>query len=376
MRSPLPSAITVPRSIGVECTVTSYTPLGARPVIVSVIVCPGASCGSTGRGLPLASAAPTLFVVTTVAVLVEIEAVDVAVLAVEVGEPVSVALPEFVGEPLAESVGEPLAESVGEALAVSLGEVVAVMVTDAVPVEPANDVVSSGVKTAERLCTPAVVSTALVDATPEATVTEPRETLPSLNCTEPGAIGVSVAVSVKESPCAPEPGVTSSDVDVEVGVTAAVTVTVVEVLVEVTYAAGSVGVKTAVTEYVSAVANAWFNDAAPPDTGCAAPMLAPLAVNCTVPIAVDGDTVADSATVAPVDADVGLASTVVVVVTAGPVIETEADGLVEAVNAVASVGVNTAVTECVPAVENVVLVDAAPETTVIAEPTLVAPSLN
>ncbi len=50
--------------------------------------------------------------------------------------------------------------------------------------------------------------------------------------------------------------------------------------------------------------------------------------------------------------------------------------LVEAVKAVASVGVNTAVIGCAPAVENVVDVLALPALTSIAAPMFVDPSLN
>ncbi len=116
-------------------------------------------------------------------------------------------------------------------------------------------------------------------------------------------------------------------------------------LVEVTNAAALVGVNIAVIEWEPAVENDVVVLAVPPDTLTGVPIAVDPSMNWTAPAAAAGDTVAVSDTLAPMVADIGLATSEVVVATAGAVTVTVVVELVDAVKAVASVGVNTAVIE-------------------------------
>ena len=61
---------------------------------------------------------------------------------------------------------------------------------------------SVGVKTAASEWGPAASVDVLIDAVPPVTATGvPIAVLPSWNCTEPAAVGVTVAVSVTDVPC-------------------------------------------------------------------------------------------------------------------------------------------------------------------------------
>ena len=133
---------------------------------------------------------------------------------------------------------------------------------------------------------------------------------------------------------------------------------------------------TAVIDCGPADANEVVALAEPPESATAAPTFVDPSLNWTLPTAVDGETVAVRATLAPVTAVVGLAESDVVVATAGAVTVTVAAELVEAVNAVGSVGVNTAVIDCGPADANDVVALAVPPETVSIEPMFVEPSLN
>ena len=104
--------------------------------------------------------------------------------------------------------------------------------------------------------------------------------------------------------------------DVVVVTAGAVMVTVVAPLVEAVNAVGSLGVKTAVIECDPAALNVVVVLALPALTFTAAPMFVEPSLNCTCPAAPDGDTVADSATLAPVRAEVGDAVRLVVVAVA------------------------------------------------------------
>jgi hypothetical protein len=246
-------------------------------------------------------------------------------------------------------------------------------------VDEVNTAASVGVKTAVIECEPAVVKVLLADAAPLATVTgPPRLVEPSLNCTVPGAeLGDTVADRATEAPVDTEVGAADAVVVVVTAPTGGVvTVTVAAALVDAVNAFTSAGVKTAVIEWDPAVENEVVTVAEPLVTVTGLAMLVEPSLNCTVPAAELGDTLADSATEAPVTTEVGAADTVVLVVTAGAVTETRTAELVDEVNALASAGVKTAVIECEPAVLNVVVADADPLDTVTGVLMSAEPSLN
>ena len=101
-------------------------------------------------------------------------------------------------------------------------------------------------------------------------------------------------------------------------------------------------------------------------------------LNCTWPVADAGDKVAVKPTLVPTVAVAAGAATRVVVVApgTGAVIETVATADVDVVNPAVSVGVNTAVSGCAPAVNVDVEAVALPAATGTAAPMFVAPSLN
>ena len=254
--------------------------------------------------------------------------------------------------------------------------VAAVALVDAV-----NAVASVGVNDAVIECVPALANEVEALAVPPLTVTaEPIAVPPSSNWMLPTAVlGDTVADSDTVAPVAAEVGEADTVVVVCVAPeAAAVTVTVAAVaLVDAVNALAFVGVNTAVIEWVPVELNEVVAPAVPPDTVTAEPIAVPPSLNCTVPAAVLGDTVADSETLAPVTTDDGLADTVVVVAAAAPVTVTVAAvALVDDVNEVGSVGVNTAVIECVPVEVNEVEELAVPPLTVTAEPIAVPPSSN
>ena len=117
--------------------------------------------------------------------------------------------------------------------------------------------------------------------------------------------------------------------------------------------------------------------ATPPLTGTEAASTFVPSKNWTVPAAT-GLIVAVRVTVAPVTTFCGAAIRFVFVAVGvvGAVTVTVAAELVEAVKAVGSVGVNTAVIECEPAAANDVVALAEPPDTVTAVPTFADPSLN
>ena len=101
-------------------------------------------------------------------------------------------------------------------------------------------------------------------------------------------------------------------------------------------------------------------------------------LNCTWPVAVDGDIVAVSATLAPAAAvAAGEAASVVVVATgAAAVIATVETADVDVVKPAVSAGVNTAVSEWLPTDKVVVFIVAVPPLTATGLPRFVVPSLN
>jgi hypothetical protein len=232
-------------------------------------------------------------------------------------------------------------------------------------VDPLNAVVSVGVNTAVSECEPSA-STELTEADPAATVwVVPTWVAPSMNATVPAAPdGVTVAVSVSDVPdAAGDAGVTASAVVVDVG-PAGVTVYGTAVDVDAVKAVGSVGVNTAVSECEPS-ASTELTDAVPPDTVWVEPTCVAPSMNATVPAAPDGATVAVSVSVAPDEAgEAGVTPSVVVVVVAAAVFTVYGTAVeVDVVNAVESVGVKTAVSECEPSASTAVT-DAVPAETV------------
>ena len=252
----------------------------------------------------------------------------------------------------------------------------------AAEVDAVNAVGSVGVNTAVSECVPTVNVDVEAVALPAATGTAaPMLVAPSLNCTEPAAdAGESVAVSDTAAPATAVPaGETPSVVLVAVGL-GATTVTEYGTATEVdaVNAVASVGAKAAVKLCGPTASELVDMLALPAATGTAAPSAVAPSRNCTVPAAA-GVTVAVSETDAPDTAEPAGATISAVVVWAGPttaVMTYDVAAEVEAVNAVASVGVNTAVSECVPTVNVDVEALALPAATGTAAPMLVAPSLN
>ncbi len=87
----------------------------------------------------------------------------------------------------------------------------------------------------------------------------------------------------------------------------------------------------AVMLWLPAVANVCCNVAVPFDTDCGEPMFAPLSLNCTVPTAFDGVTVADNVTAVPVRAVDGADTVIDVGTTTETDCGAESDGLAFAV---------------------------------------------
>jgi hypothetical protein len=240
-----------------------------------------------------------------------------------------------------------------------------------------NAVASVGVNTAVSECEPSA-STELTDAVPPDTVwVDPTCVAPSMNATVPAAPdGLTVAVSVSVAPdAAGDAGVTPSDVVVATG-PAGVTVYGTAVDVDAVNAVASVGVNTAVSECEPSASTA-LTDAVPPDTVWVDPTCVAPSMNATVPGAPDGLTVAVRVSVAPDAAgDAGVTPSDVVVGVAAAELTVYGTAVdVDPVNAVASVGVNTAVSECEPSASTA-LTEAVPAATVCVEPTCVAPSMN
>jgi hypothetical protein len=260
------------------------------------------------------------------------------------------------------------------------GGAVTVMVNGLVLDEVMNAVESVGVKTAVIDSVPAELNDVVVVAIPDATgIGEPIGSAPFMNCTRPNAsLGVTAADNVTLAPAATDAG--DADTVVVVATAGVVTVTVVAGLADAVNAVGSAGVKTAVTECEPAVSRVADELADPDVTVTGEPIAAPSSSNCTEPTASLGDTVADNATLAPAATDGGVTDSVVVVATApgGAEVTATTNGvvLVDVVNALGSVGVNTAVIDSLPAELKVVAVLAAPDDTCTGEPTAVPPFLN
>ena len=141
-------------------------------------------------------------------------------------------------------------------------------------------------------------------------------------------------------------------------------------------AVASVGVKTAVSECEPSASTA-MTDADPAATGWVDPTWVAPSMSVTVPAAPDGVTVAVSVSVDPCatgDAGATFRAVVVDVAPAGETVYATALD-VDAVNAVASVGVKTAVRECEPSASTVVT-EADPVDRTCVAPTCVAPSMN
>ena len=144
-----------------------------------------------------------------------------------------------------------------------------------------------------------------MEAIPELTATGlPSATPPSLNCTVPAAAaGETVAVSVTLAPEGAE--VTATDgADVsaaimEVVVVACDTVTVFAAEVLAVSSAEVVGVNTAVSELDPSASAVVDTEAVPELTATGLPSAAVPILNCTVPAATAGETVAVSVTLAP-----------------------------------------------------------------------------
>jgi hypothetical protein len=154
----------------------------------------------------------------------------------------------------------------------------------------------AGVNTAVSGCDPTVNVDVVPDAVPLVTITGlPRVVVPSLNCTVPAAVtGVTVAVSVRGTFGAMgESGDVASAVLVA-GAPATTNVTVGEV--DGPYAAGSAGLNTASSEREPAARADVNPDAVPLLTITGLPRFVVPSLNCTVPTAVAGVTVAFNAT--------------------------------------------------------------------------------
>ena len=243
--------------------------------------------------------------------------------------------------------------------------------------DPAKAVGSVGMNCAVSECEPSA-STDITEADPETSGwVVPTWVAPSKNFTVPAAaLGVTVAFNVSVAPCAAgDVGVTPSTVVVGVP-TGAFTVYGTAVDVDPAKAVGSVGMNCAVSECAPS-ASTDVTCAIPETTGWVVPTWVAPSKNFTVPAAALGVTVAFNVSVAPCAAgDAGVTPSTVVVVT-GPagftVYGTAVD--VDPANAVGSVGMNCAVSECAPSASTDVTC-AIPETTGWVVPTWVAPSKN
>lgn len=141
-------------------------------------------------------------------------------------------------------------------------------------------------------------------------------------------------------------------------------------------AVASVGVNVAFNEWVP-MTKVVDMDAVPDDTATGEPIAVVPSQNCTEPTADEGVSVAVRVEAGPTTIGLGgVTPRVVVVATAGVVIVYGNDDDVDIVNFVASVGVNIALSECDPAVSDVVEKLAMPLATVTGLPMLVVPSLN
>ena len=162
-------------------------------------------------------------------------------------------------------------------------------------------------------------------ACPALTAADPNTVAPFRNCTVPvAAAGVTVAVNVTACPNVDDAGFAVSTVVVAAALT--LTVTTLDVLV----AEFASPAYTALIEAVP-TGNAVVESCACPPLNAAVPNeVAPLK-NCTVPVTVEGVTVAVSVTACANAAEAGLAASVVVVATWLMVTATALDVLVAVV---------------------------------------------
>ena len=158
-------------------------------------------------------------------------------------------------------------------------------------------------------CVPAVENEVARVALPELSVAVPSEVVPSRKVTVPVAVeGVTVAVSVTVAPVATDVGEAVSAVVVAVSVEVTVMLTAGEVLVAKVVDPPY----TAVIECVPAVENEVARVALP-ELSVPVPIEVVPSMKVTVPVAVEGETVAVSVTVAPVAMDVAEEVSAVVV---------------------------------------------------------------
>src|SRR5262249_5555038 len=137
-----------------------------------------------------------------------------------------------------------------------------------------------------------------------------------------------------------------------------------------------VGKNPAVSECVP-MASVVISVAVPLDTGTGLPMLAVPSMNCTEPVAVDGITVAVNVSTVPATVGgAGVTVSAVLVNTGGGLITYVTTFDVDGSKAVGSVGMNIAVSECVPSDNWVKVVTVPSDATGSGVPMSSAPSLN
>jgi hypothetical protein len=233
------------------------------------------------------------------------------------------------------------------------------------------------VNTAVSWWDPTVKVVVVCDAVPLATATaSPILVAPSLNCTVPAAvIGETVAARTTELPWTGGVAVEDALSVVLVGA-APETVNGTGGDVDGPYSFGFVGVNTAVNWCDPTDSVDVDVDAVPLLTATRSPMLVLPSLNCIVPVAADGLSVAVSVTVLPwVTGDAAEVLTVTFVGVA-PAMAKGTAGDVDGPNRAGSEGVNTALSWCDPTVNVDVVCIALPLLTITGSPMLALPSWN
>jgi hypothetical protein len=231
-------------------------------------------------------------------------------------------------------------------------------------VDPVNDDDPLGMYSAVRLCVPTPRADVVNTAVPPESVTVFSTVVPSRNSIVPNAFdGETVAVIVTEVPDATGlAGDTASVVVVELVGCTTVSDTVLDV--EDMNAVGSVGVNVAFNVCVPTDSVLMPNVAVPAET-VPTPIWVLPSKNATWPAAVFGETVAVMVTGVPALTGLDGETPSVVVVGVADAAFTVYGSVdeVDEVNAVESVGVNVALSECDPSASTV-LTEAVPEATV------------